>query len=143
LDQVTFAPVPERSTKKYCVEYDKQVVTVTGTVLIRTIKYDNPNDAPPEARKTGSISFPVLILDQPMCSYGADDDEQENLQWALSLIDSGSDCARREWPSSTRVKVTGTIFHGDNWHHHTQVLFIAKQMEALGGKLPRCVETIK
>jgi hypothetical protein len=98
----------DESTKKYCIEYDKQTVTVTGIVLVRKIKYDVPEDAPPEGRG-GSITFPILILDQPMCAYG-DHDDQEGSVWALQLLDV-DDCYLRRW-SSTPVRVTGTIYHG-------------------------------
>ena len=46
-------------------------------------------------------------------------------------------CYLRRW-SSTPVRVTGTIYHGHNWHHHTKVLFLAKRVEGLKGKLPPC-----
>jgi hypothetical protein len=124
----------DESTKKYCVEYDKQTVTITGMMLVRKVKYDVPEDAPPEGRG-GSITFPVLILDQPICAYG-DDDPKETGIWALQLLDLDG-CYLRRW-SSTPVRVTGTIYHGHNWHHHTKVLFSAKRVEGLKGKLPPC-----
>jgi hypothetical protein len=124
----------DASTKKYCVQYDKQVITVTGNVLIRKIEYDNPNDAPPEGRG-GSVRFPMLILDQPICAWG-ENDAEDGPEWALHFLDDG-DCFLKRW-TGNRVKVTGTIFHGVNWHHHTTVLFHAKRVEGLDGKLPTC-----
>jgi hypothetical protein len=122
------------STKKYCIEYEKQTITVTGLMLVRKIKYDVPEDAPPEGRG-GSVTIPMLILDQPMCAYGGDDEEESSV-WALHFLDV-DDCYLRRW-SSTPVRVTGTIYHANNWHHHTQVLFRAKRIEGLKGKLPPC-----
>jgi hypothetical protein len=48
---------------------------LTGTVLVRKIDYGKGNDAPPE----GSVPFPLLVLDQPICTWGPDD-ESEGLQ---------------------------------------------------------------
>jgi hypothetical protein len=117
--------------KKYCVQYDKPV-TVTGTVLVRKIDYGkNPGDAPPE----GSVPFPLLVLDQPICTWGSND-KSEYLQWTLHIADS----CPRAWPTVSRVKVTGTLFHADNWHHHSQVLILVKQIVRLDGQLPACAK---
>jgi hypothetical protein len=115
--------------KKQCLQYDKEPVTLTGTVLVRKIDYGKDDDAPPE----GSVPFPLLILDQPICTWGTDD-ESEFLQWALHIADK---CART-WPSVSRVKVSGTLYHGSNWHHHSHVLILAKQIVRLDGPLPAC-----
>src|SRR5262245_11706020 len=88
--------------KKQCLQYDKQPVTLTGTVLVRKIDYGNDDDAPPE----GSVPFPLLVLDQLICTWGPDD-QSEFLQWTLQIADK---CARA-WPSVSRVKVTGTLYH--------------------------------
>ena len=114
--------------KKPCLQYDKQPVTLTGTVLVRKIDYGN---APPE----GSVPFPLLVLDQPICTWGADA-ESEFLQWALQIADK---CARA-WPTVSRVKVTGTLYNAHNWHHHSQVLILAKLIVRLDGQLPVCAK---
>jgi hypothetical protein len=88
----------------------KRSTVLTGTVLVRKIDYGKSGDAPPE----GSVPFPLLILDQPICTWGPDD-ESEFLQWALHVADK---CAR-VWPTVSRVKVTGTLHHAFNWHHHS------------------------
>jgi hypothetical protein len=44
--------------KKHCVQYDKQPVTLTGTVLVRKINYGKGNDAPPRV----AFHFPYLSL---------------------------------------------------------------------------------
>jgi hypothetical protein len=116
--------------KKQCVQYDKQSVTLSGTVLVRKIHYDNSNDAPPE----GSVPFPLLVLDQPICAWGPDN-ESESLQSALQIAD---ECART-WPTVSRIKVTGTLYHIENWHQHSLVLVSAKQLVRLDGRLPACV----
>jgi hypothetical protein len=36
------------------------------------------------------------------------------------------------------MRVTDTIYHTFNWHHHTLVLFQAKRVDGLKGKLPPC-----
>ena len=59
----------DESTKKYCIEYNKQTITVTGMMFVRKVEYDVPGDAPPEGRG-GSVTFPILFLDQQMCAYG-------------------------------------------------------------------------
>ena len=41
--------------KKQCLQYDKQSVTLTGTVIVRKIDYGKTDDAPPE----GSVAFPL------------------------------------------------------------------------------------
>jgi hypothetical protein len=120
--------------KKQCVQYDKQPVTLSGTVLVRTIHYDNSNDAPPER----SVPFPLLVLDQPICTWGPDQDS-ESLQWALQIAD---ECART-WPPVSRIKVTGTLYHIENWHHHSLVLVLAKRIVRLDGPLPTCAANSK
>lgn len=116
-------------TKTQCVQYDKQTVILTGTVLIRKIDYGNGNDAPPE----GSVPFPLLVLDQPICTWGPDE-ESEFQQWALQIAD---ECLRI-WPTVTRIKVTGTLYHRENWHHHSAVLVLVKRIVRLDGQLPAC-----
>lgn len=115
--------------KKQCVQYDKQSVTLTGTVLVRKIDYGKDDDAPPE----GSVSFPLLVLDQPICAWGPDD-ATEGMQWALQIADK---CAR-QWSTVSRIKVIGTLYHRDNWHHHSPVLVLAKRIVRLDGPLPAC-----
>jgi hypothetical protein len=117
--------------KKHCLQYDKQSVALTGTVLVRKINYRDPDDAPPE----GSVSFPLLVLDQPICAWGPDD-ESENFQWALHIADNCS----RTWPTSSRVRVTGTLYRAFNWHHHSAVLISVKQIVRLDGQLPACAK---
>src|SRR5260370_29341110 len=79
----------DESTKKYCIEYNKQTITVTGMMFVRKVEYDVPGDAPPEGRG-GSVTFPILFLDQQMCAYG-DDDSEERREWALQFLDA-ADC---------------------------------------------------
>jgi hypothetical protein len=117
--------------QKHCLQYDKQPVTLTGTVLLRKITYKDPGDAPPE----GSVPFPLLVLDQPICTWGPDD-ESEGLQWALHIADNCS----RTWPTISRVRISGTLYHAHNWHHHSQVLILAKLIVRLDGQLPACAK---
>jgi hypothetical protein len=127
------------ATNEYegCLAYNKPV-TLTGTVLVRKINYGKSDMGPPE----GSVPFPLLVLDQPICTAPLLDDKQEItdeaefLQWTLHVADS---CARA-WPAVARVKVTGTLYHAHNWHHHTQVLILAKQIARLDGTLPACAK---
>jgi hypothetical protein len=113
--------------KKNCLQYDKQSVTLTGTVLVRKITCKDSDDAPPE----GNVSIPLLVLDQRICTWGPDD-ESEGLVWALQIGDTCS----RTWPTSSRVRVTGTLIHASNWHHHSLVVMVAKQITRLDGTLP-------
>lgn len=113
-----------------CFAYNKPV-TLTGTVLIRKINYEKMEDAPPE----GSVPFPLLVADQPICVRPSDDiDVAEGMEWALHIADS---CARA-WPAVSRVRITGTLYHAITWHHHSKVLILAKQVVRLDGKLPSC-----
>jgi hypothetical protein len=122
---------------KGCLAYEKPV-TLTGTVLVRKINYGKDADVPPE----GSVPFPLLVLDQPICTAPLlndkheIDEEAEGMEWALHVADT---CVRT-WPTVSRVKVTGTLFHADNWHHHSRVLVLAKQVVRLDGQLPACVK---
>jgi hypothetical protein len=118
-----------------CLAYDKPV-TLTGTVLIRKINYETTDDAPPE----GSVPFPLLVADQPICVRPSDDiDVAEGMEWALQIADT---CART-WPTVSRVKITGMLYHAFNWHHHSKVLILAKQIVRLDGPLPSCVRERK
>jgi hypothetical protein len=114
--------------KRDCLQYDKQPVTLTGTVLMRKIDSD---DAAPGSR----VPFPLLVLDQPICTWGPDV-ESEVLEWSLQLSDK---CAR-VWPAVSHVKVTGILVHAFNWHHHTKVLIAAEQIARLDGRLPACTQ---
>jgi hypothetical protein len=99
--------------------------------LVRKIHYEKTDDAPPE----GSVPFPLLVLDQPICTWGPDE-ESEALQWALQIADR---CART-WPAVSRVKVTGTLFHIHTWHHHSVVLISVKTIVRLDGQLGACAK---
>jgi hypothetical protein len=113
-----------------CLAYNKPV-TLTGTVLIRKINYEKLEDAPPE----GSVPFPLLVADQPICVHPSDDiDVAEGMEWALQIADS---CARA-WPAVSRVRITGMLYHAITWHHHSKVLILAKQIVRLDGQLPPC-----
>jgi hypothetical protein len=114
------------------VQYYEQPVTLTGTVLVRKIDYGKTDDAP------RSVPFPLLVLDQPICTWGPDG-ESEFLQWALHIADK---CAR-VWPTVSRGRVIGTLYHAQNWHHHSQVLILVKQILRLDGQLPGCAKESK
>jgi hypothetical protein len=110
-----------------CLAYNKKV-TLTGTVLIRKINYKNRDDTPPE----GSVPFPLLVLDQMICLLPSDEEDiEESMEWALQIADTCS----RAWPTVSRVKITGTLYHAFNWHHHSKVLIHAKQIVRLDGQL--------
>ena len=129
--ELLIANVANAATDEYegCLEYNKPV-TLTGTVLLRKINYGKNDDVPPE----GSVLFPLLVLDQPICLRPSNDEDiAEGMEWTLQI----SYCLRR-WPKSSRVRVTGTLFHLFNWHHHSKVLILAKQIERLDGRLSPC-----
>jgi hypothetical protein len=69
-------------------------------------------------------------------SLGSDEDVAEGMEWALQISDK---CARK-WPTVSRLKVTGTLFHLFNWHHHSPVLIVVKQIARLDGALPACAK---
>jgi hypothetical protein len=133
--QLFMASLANAATDEYagCLAYD-ETVTLTGTVLLRKIDYKKGDDMPPE----GSVSFPLLVLDQPICLRpgGDEHDVAESMEWTLHI----SDTCSRGWPASSRVRVTGTLFHHFNWHHHSKVLIVAKQIVRLDGRLPRCAK---
>ena len=60
--------------KKECIQYDKQTVTLTGTMLVRKMTYGKDDDAPPE----GDHTFDMLVLDKQICAWGDDDSEYSN-----------------------------------------------------------------
>jgi hypothetical protein len=64
--EAPFAHAATDDEKKQCVQYDKQPITLTGTVLVRKIDYGKGDDAPPE----GSVPFPLLVLDQNQFAPG-------------------------------------------------------------------------
>jgi hypothetical protein len=132
--QLLMANVSNAATDEYerCLAYNKPV-TLTGAVLLRKIDYEKNDDAPPE----GTIPFPLLVLDQPICMRPSDEyDVAESLEWTLQIADTCS----RVWPAISRVKVAGTLYHAFNWHHHSKVLILAKQIVRLDGQLPACAK---
>jgi hypothetical protein len=135
--QLLMANDANAATDEYegCLAYNRSV-SLSGMVLIRKIDYRKNDDAPPE----GSIPFPLLVLDQPICMRPSDDiDVAENLEWTLHIADTCS----RVWPTISRVKVVGTLHHAHNWHHHSKILILAKQIVRLDGRLPACVKEPK
>ena len=131
--QLLMARFASAATDNYegCLEYNNPV-TLTGTVLLRKTDY-RKDDMPPE----GIVSFPLLVLDQPICLRPRDDiDVAESMEWTLHI----SDACSRTWPVSSRVRVTGWLFHLFNWHHHSKVLIVANQIVRLDGQLPRCAK---
>ena len=132
--QLLMASLANAETDEYegCLAYDK-TVTLIGTVLLRKIDYKKKDYMLPE----GSVSFPLLVLDQPICLRPRDDiDVAESMEWTLHI----SDACSRTWPVSSRVRVTGTLFHLFNWHHHSKVLVLAKEIVRLDGQLPKCAK---
>jgi Domain of unknown function (DUF4431) len=112
-----------------CLAYNKPV-TLTGTVLIRKIEYDKRDyPTPPH-----TVSIPFLVADQAICMRPSEDEEAESKEWAVQLADN---CARG-WPTVSRVKITGTLYHAHTRHHHSKVLILAKQIVRLDGRLPPC-----
>jgi hypothetical protein len=135
--QLVMASVASAETDEYkgCLTYNKPVA-LTGTVLIRKIDYGRNGDSPPE----GSVPFPLLVLDQPICMRPSDDmDVAEYMEWTLQIADTCS----RVWPTVSRVKVAGTLYHAHNWHHHSKVLILAKQIVRLDGQMPACAKEPK
>jgi hypothetical protein len=61
-------------------------------------------------------------------------EEPEFMEWTLHIADT---CARA-WPTVSRVKITGTLYHVHNWHHHSKVLILA--VVRLDGRLPACAK---
>jgi hypothetical protein len=110
-----------------CLSYDKPT-TPTGTIVVRHVDFGKENPA------WWSGSFPLMILDKSICAAGKDDPE-EDLVWAVQL---GDTCSRVR-PATSRVRVTGELFHANTVHHHTAVVMSAKQVQRLDGKLPSCV----
>jgi hypothetical protein len=132
--QLLMASLANAATDEYegCLAYNK-TVTLTGTVLLRKIDYKTREAMPPE----GSVSFPLLVLDQPICLRPLDDiDVAESMEWALHIADTCS----RAWPVSSRVRVTGTLYHAQTWHHYSKVLIAAKEIVRLDGQLPKCAK---
>jgi hypothetical protein len=100
--QLLMANYANAATDEYegCLAYNRPV-TLTGTVLARKIDYGKNDEAPPE----GSVPFPLLVLDQPICMRPSDDtDVAEGLEWTLHIADTCS----RVWPTMSRVE--------SSWH---------------------------
>jgi hypothetical protein len=108
-----------------CLQYGKPV-TLTGTVIVRRVDFG------PDEPAWWSGSFPLLVLDHSICA--TDDEEPENMEWALHLLDVCS----RTWPTMSRVRVTGELFHANTVHHRSKVLVSVKQIQRLDGKMPSC-----
>ena len=113
-------PAVNESVKRECVKYNEQYVTVTGVVLLRSVI----SEAPEGNWGKKPLTFPMLILDRPICAWGDDQDEEPQFMvWALQL----SDCPR-DWPSMpTPVRTTGAIIQPSTWHWYTAAGFIVKR----------------
>jgi hypothetical protein len=113
-----------------CIRYDT-TITRTGVVIVRS----NVSEGPEGDWGKKTVSFPMLILNRPLCTVGTGEDDAQGLVWAMQL----GDICERQWPSTpTPVRVTGTLIAPQTWHWHTSVGFVAKKVE--GSKLPACAK---
>ena len=127
-------PLPrEHPDRKDCIQYDEQVITLTGTVLVRKAKYARGDDQPPE----GNPLRPYLLLDRQICAWGTDDESEHQVRM-LQIADKCSRNWRKRGPS--RVRVTGTLYHASNWHHQTNVLIHVEKIMRLDGRSQACAD---
>ena len=120
-------PTP-RSTTQTCLNYEPDVITVTGTLQQQTFA------GPPnyESVGKGDAAEKVLILraDNAICVNANTDNQQEKDVSDLQLVVAGQK-QYRKYKSlvGRKVTVTGTLFQAHTGHHHTRVLLTVQALQ--------------
>lgn len=110
-----------------CLHYEATPVTLSGKITLRTF-YGPPNygeNPDTDSRETQAI----LLLSKPICvsASPSTDDAAERNQFKVTLVPPpGIDFGLYK---GKKVSLSGTLFHANTGHHHTQVLMQVKNIE--------------
>ncbi len=108
---------PNNNSQYDCLSYEPATVTLNGKITRKTFA------GPPnyESIKKGDApeTYWILQLAKPVCVNG---EEPEKNVSDIQLVLSEKQYAQYEGLLGKRVFVTGTLFHAETGHHHTDVL---------------------
>lgn len=112
-----------------CLKYQPMEVTLTGT-LKRVVFPGPPNF---ESVEQGDSPEPrlVLVLDAPVCVMRSTVDILDEAEDGVSDIQTGGFRDMDAAPVGRRVRISGTLTHSFNGHHHTRVMLNATNWSAL------------
>jgi len=118
-----------------CLRYEPVVVTLGGTLVLRTF-FGPPNygeNPESDSRETQTL----LDLDKPICVLGDPSSEINSAsemddQRSVTLVPAkGMDLARY---AGRQMVLRGTLFHAHTAHHHTQLLLTVTHIVSLSGR---------
>ena len=121
------------------LSYEPAVVEVTGVIKRQT--FPGPPEYESVAKGDEAETCWILHLSQIVCvkADGIKDsinDETEEGITELQLNLDADQYAKYKKLVGKHAKVTGTLYHSINGHHHTTVLITVKSIEPLDGKNP-------
>lgn len=102
-----------------CFAYD-QPITLAGTVAHR-VAYDPPGfDKDP--KHDANEPYLAFVLDWPICTKATEDVDAESSVREMQIMrdEAAGSILRRN--VGRKVTVTGTLWHAETDHHHTQVM---------------------
>lgn len=103
-----------------------EVVTLEGVVTVSAI-YMNQKDFP-WAPKNGFVSYPILVVNTPVC---LNDDGQFSPEVRVLQLSSGTLPTAEALRKGVRVRVKGTLFPEHTAHHYTPVLMNVSELTFL------------
>jgi hypothetical protein len=123
------ALVTARPLAQGCVQYEPDVVTLTGTIKQHTLP-GAPNYESVAKGDTPERVW-VLHLARRICvAANADSEKEENVSdLQLVLPDGQKQYRRYRSLLGRRVSVSGTLFHAQTGHHHTKVLLTVSDIK--------------
>jgi hypothetical protein len=120
---------PTQAREPSCLEYEPAVVTLSGTIS-RHMHYGPPNyGEDPEHDEKGFYWY--LDLDRPICVNGKNEDSpdmegESDVRHVQIVYGVYADYPPGRGWIGRHVSITGSLFHADTVHHHTEVLIMAR-----------------
>lgn len=116
---------PVSASAQSCVR-NNQIVTLEGVVTI-SATFMSPRDFP-WAPKNGFVSYPVLVINTPVC---LNDDGQFSPNVRVLQLSSGNLPNADALRKGVAVRVKGTLFSEHTAHHYTPVLVSVSELTIL------------
>jgi hypothetical protein len=115
-------------TPSGCLPYEPAVSTLTGKIIRKTFA-GRPNF---ESVKKGDEpeTYWIIRLARPVCvgGGGGEPDTDRNVLQMQLVFRDGHEYRHYRRLLGTRVVASGTLFHGESGHHHTNILLTVAKL---------------
>ncbi len=115
-----FALTAQASAQKNCLSYDKDAVSLTGSISKKT--FPGPPNYESIRKGDKPETYWILHLAKPICTTASGDNDAEKNVTDLQLILTEKQFAHYRRFLGRRARVTGRLSHAITGHHHTPVL---------------------